>query len=48
MSSNPSSFVKVTSFVKAKQSLDRPSVFQDVDAPRFQNNWHMKVVMLKP
>jgi hypothetical protein len=26
--------------------LDRPWVFQEVEAPRFQDNWHMKVVRL--
>jgi len=35
---------------KAKQSLytslDRPRGFQEVEAPRFQDSWHMKVVRL--
>jgi hypothetical protein len=26
--------------------LDRPWGFQEVEVPRFQDNWHMKVVML--
>jgi len=26
--------------------LDRPSRFQEVETPRFQDNWHMKVVRL--
>ena len=26
--------------------LDRPRGFQDVEATRFQDNWHMKVVKL--
>jgi hypothetical protein len=26
--------------------LDRPWNFQEVEAPRFQDNWHMNVVML--
>jgi hypothetical protein len=31
---------------KAKQSHYRPRGFQEVEAPRFQDNWHMKVVRL--
>ena len=31
---------------KVKQSLDRPLGFQDVEAPRFQDSRHMKVVRL--
>jgi len=27
-------------------ALDRPSVFQQVEAPRFRDNWHVKVVRL--
>jgi len=26
--------------------LDRPKVFQEVEAPRFQDSWHRKVVRL--
>ena len=26
--------------------LDRPRGFQEAEAPRFQDNWHMKVVRL--
>ena len=26
--------------------LDRPRGFQEVEVPRFQDNWHMKVVRL--
>ena len=32
--------------VKVKQSHYRPTGFQEVEAPRFQENWHMKVVRL--
>ena len=32
--------------VKVKQSLDKPWGFQEVEAPRFQDNRHMKVVRL--
>jgi len=31
--------------VKVKQSLYRPWVFQEVEALRLQDNWHMKWVM---
>jgi len=31
---------------KFKQTLDRSWGFQEVEAPRFQSNWHMKVVGL--
>jgi hypothetical protein len=31
---------------KVKQSLDRPLGFQEVEAPRFLDNRHMKVVRL--
>jgi hypothetical protein len=32
--------------VKVKQSHYRPGRFQEVEAPRFQDNRHMKVVRL--
>jgi hypothetical protein len=31
---------------KVKQSHYRPGRFQEVEAPRFQDSWHMKVVRL--
>jgi len=31
---------------KVKQSLYRPRQLQDVEAPRFHDIWHMKVVSL--
>jgi len=33
---------------KLKQSLWRSWGFQEVEAPRFRDNWHMKVVRLSP
>jgi len=32
--------------IKLKQSLYKPVGFQEVEAPRFQDNQHMKVVRL--
>jgi len=34
--------------LKLQQSLDRPWGFQDVEAPRFQDNWHIMVVRFSP
>ena len=31
---------------KVKQSMDSPRGFQEVEAPRFQDYWHMKAVRL--
>ena len=36
----------VTCKVKVKLSLDRPLAFQEVEAPRFLHNLHMKVLRL--
>jgi len=33
---------------KEEKSLDRPWGFQDVEAPRFQENRHVKVMRLQP
>jgi len=39
--------VQLIKFVHSnKQSHDRPGGFQDVEAPRLQDNQHMKVVRL--
>jgi hypothetical protein len=32
--------------VQVKQSLYKPWEFQEAEAPRFQENWHMMVVRL--
>jgi len=36
----------VKNFVEKVTGLDRPRGFQDVEAPRFQDSRHMKVVRL--
>ena len=36
----------ITDSIKGKQCLDRPWGFQDVQAPKFQDNRHMKVIKL--
>ena len=38
--------IKSYSSVMVGQSLDRPRGFQEVEAPRFQDSRHMKVVRL--
>ena len=37
--------IKIVHYISIT-GLDRPWGFQEVEAPRFQDNWHMKVVRL--